>query len=212
MHADMTYSGPSGFVLVDTSIMAKALTRAQQCPCLGSLKDTAGRGAALSLWELPRHTFADGLNSALAFVCSSCNKATAFFTSPLTDSAPAAFTANKELRSLLGEKAFSTLVSFCRKRVFTNAPVIMKRGKFDAKVSLVKKVDKEKGGVFLVEDPSGKASQLADLNRVSIGSVQVRNSIQGQCNASTYLLTLDGPDRLNVNIRTVGHSVAQDYV
>ena len=28
----------------------------------------------LSLWELPRHTFADGLNSTLAFVCNGCNR------------------------------------------------------------------------------------------------------------------------------------------
>ena len=164
MHSDMLYSGPSGFRLVDTSIMQKALTRAQLCPCLGTLNQP--RVAALSLWELPRHTFADGLNSALAFVCSSCNRATAFFTSPLTDSAPVNFTANKELRSLLGEKAFTTLVSFCQKRSVSSAPVVMKRGRFDAKVTLVKKVDKERGGGdFFVEDPSGKAKHLAELNR-----------------------------------------------
>ena len=39
LHADMTYSGPTGFRLVDTSVMQKALMEAQRCPCLGTLNN-----------------------------------------------------------------------------------------------------------------------------------------------------------------------------
>ena len=39
LHADMIYSGPVGFRLVDTSVMQKALMEAQKCPCLGTMNN-----------------------------------------------------------------------------------------------------------------------------------------------------------------------------
>ena len=78
---------------------------------------------------------------------------------------------NRELPALLGSKAYYTLLSFCNSsqnngkggRSGGAPPIIMPRGKFDSKVLLVKKMD---GVGFVVENPSGYASQLADLNNV----------------------------------------------
>ena len=64
----------------------------------------------LHLWELPRHTFADGLNSTLALVCDGCSKATAFFTSGISGSTAPDFIVNKKLPTLLGPKVKFVIV------------------------------------------------------------------------------------------------------
>ena len=64
-------------------------------------------------------------------------------------------------------KAYYTLASFCNRDSRQNGkprqPIIMPRGKFDSKVVLVKKMD---GVGFVIEDPRGEATQLAELNNV----------------------------------------------
>ena len=40
LHADIAYSSPAGFRLMDTSLMRKALEEAQKCPCFGTVYST----------------------------------------------------------------------------------------------------------------------------------------------------------------------------
>ena len=61
-------------------------------------------------------------------------------------------------------KAYSTLAAFCNRdrTQMERCGSKLSRGKFDAKVRLVKKFE---GVGFVVEDPSGQATRLDELNK-----------------------------------------------
>jgi hypothetical protein len=99
-HADLSFVSPHGHRLLDMSVVRRALTEAQQCQCLGTIRVPSDKVAALSLWELPRAAYTVDLTTTLAFVCSTCQKATAFYTSSISDKAPKNFCVNKKFNSL----------------------------------------------------------------------------------------------------------------